>query len=403
MNLLRKLVLISMCFSSISAFATKRSINGNSYQIVETEMEQEVDENGNPIFKTVIKIEDSLKNIQDNFNIMRERLIEDQGNIFDAVRDNIEDYKNSRDYDLNLFKEEIDKINEKYNDKYIEALNYRKSEIEESIANIQSEAMDENSELSENIRMTEEEYRNKLNKLNDRKYSLKALMTQHCDDCDETLKNYQLDVNLANVDKDIIELEQKFLKQAEANERKLKEFNTEKAGELIVKYSQLVDSLKRELDMYKKKEAINEKKDGMITEWRAYSENIENLHTNLRSKFENLTNSSMDFQKFTSGYENSEIKQNFKKSSSSFNWIPFEENSMILPENAVSECKDVDGASLYVIRKKRGNSYLYGKYAFSNERKNAYITNEEKEYGISHFEVKLIDHKLHSSNNFGLF
>lgn len=387
MYLLRKIVLISVCISLSSAFATKRSIKDINYQIVETNIEEEFDENGNPIFKTVIKIEDSLKLINDNFNIMREQFIEDQGNIFDAVRDNIEEYKSSRDYDLKLYKEKIDRVTEKYYDIYVETLRSRKLEIEENIASIQSKAMDENSELSENMRMTEEEYRNKLEKLNDRKYSLTALMTQHCDDCDETLREYKLDVELAQNDKDITELQQKFLKQSEENEKKLKEFNTEKAGELIVKYSQLVDLLKRELEMHKKRESIIEQKDRIISEWKAYSENIENLHTNVRSKIEDLTSNSIDVQNLISGIEKNETKQDSKKSSSSFNWVPFEENSMTLPENAVTGCEDIDGSSLYVIRKKRGNSYLYGKYAFSDERKNAYITNDEKEYGISHFEI----------------
>jgi len=384
MNLFRKIILISVCITVISAYVTKQS-NAN-YQIVETEIDQEIDENGNPVLKTIIKIEDSSEVIRDNFNIMRGRFIEDQGNLFDAVKDNIEEYKSSRDYDLQSYKEKIDDLNEQYKKMYIENFESRKTDIEEAIASIQSEAMDENSEVSENMKMTEEEYRNKLNKLKDRKYDLNALYSQHCDDCDE-LREYKIDVNLAQVDKDIAELEQKFLKQAEENEQKLKEINAEKAGELIVKYSQLVDLLKRELKMYKNREEINDQKDSIISEWKTYSENIENLHINIRSNIEDMTNNSMDFQKLITGYEKRDV-QNSKKSLSSFKWVPLEEKATTLPENSVTGCNDIDGSPLYVIRKKRENSYLYGKYAFSDERKNAYITNDEKEYGISQFEVK---------------
>lgn len=380
MDLFRKIVLISVCITVTSGYVTK--LSNASYQIIETEIDQEIDENGNQVLKTIIKLEDSSEVICDNFNIMRGRFIEDQGNLFDAVRDSIEEYKSSRDYDLKSYKEKIDDLNEQYNENF----ESRKLDIERAIQNIQSEAMDKNSEVSENMKITEEEYRNQLNELKDRKYHLNALYSQHCDDCDE-LREYKIDENLAQVDRDIAELEQKFLKQAEENEQKLKDLNVEKAGELIVKYSQLVDLLKRELKMYKKREEINYLKDDFLSEWKTYSENIENLHINIRSTIEDMTNNSMDFQKLITGYEKSD-SQNSNESLSSFKWVPLEEKSSTLPENSVTGCNDIDGSPLYVIRKKRENSYLYGKYAFSDERKNAYITNDEKEYGISYFEVK---------------
>jgi hypothetical protein len=71
-----------------------------------------------------------------------------------------------------------------------------------------------------------------------------------------------------------------------------------------------------------------------------------------------MTTNFIDFQKLVPGYKFSD-EQNINKNPTPFQWVPFEENSIAVPENSVTGCIDIDGSPLYVIRKKRGNSYLY--------------------------------------------
>lgn len=231
--------------------------------------------------------------------------------------------------------------------------------------------------------MTEQEYRGKLDKLNERKFHLTALMTQYCDDCDDVLKKYQIHVNLAKVERDIAELEQMFLKKAEEDEKKLKELNTEKATELNNKLSKLVNVLNNELDEYRKKEGIDELKDNIVNKWKEFSENVENVQINVRSKIENLTKSSLYFERVINNYDpfsDSEEQDDYK-------WIQYDEMLSTFSSNAVSDCFDVDNIPLYVIRYKLGEYYYYGKYAYGPNRMHAYVTDSTKEFDISKFEV----------------
>lgn len=387
MSYVKKLILILSCAMISLANVIISQPSNSNYKFVESTVEKDYDEYGNPIFRTVYKELDPLVSLTDNFINLKAKLAKDQKSVFDDAKEKINEFKYYRDNDLRLFQGRIDTLKNKITSD-MNDLEEQRSTIEENIATIKDEINDEDVDAEENMKITEQEYRSKLDDLKERKFHLLSLMTQHCDNCAEILQKYQIDVNLAKVDKDISELEQKFLKQAEEEEKILKELDAGKAAELNIKFSKLVSVLKNELDEYKKKEGIEELKDNIANEWKEYSENIENVQNYVRSKIENLTESSLYFENILNNFE--DFSSSEESTQNKFKWIQYDEMISKLPKNAVSDCKDVDNIPLYVIRYKKGEDYIYGKYAFGPNRMHAYVTDNVKEFGVFKFDVSLL-------------
>lgn len=101
-----------------------------------------------------------------------------------------------------------------------------------------------------------------------------------------------------------------------------------------------------------------------------------------------------NFLSETNGKENKEqtlIIQKFHVEEPSYvKWESIHEKTFFIPDNSVIAGKDVDGATLYVVRAYKDNQYTYGKYARLESRRNAYIPYDTAEKGVPEIEVNLI-------------
>lgn len=68
-----------------------------------------------------------------------------------------------------------------------------------------------------------------------------------------------------------------------------------------------------------------------------------------------------------------------------YKWISWYEKATDIPDDAVIGGRDVDGSLLCVIRIGHKNKHLYGKFAI--QRQNAYVANEQQEFGVVTFEL----------------
>lgn len=84
-------------------------------------------------------------------------------------------------------------------------------------------------------------------------------------------------------------------------------------------------------------------------------------------------------------------------------WKRWNDLSTDLDENAVIGGNDVDGTPLYVIRARTEESlpFSYGKFAV--KRSHAYITDDQKEFGVRNFEVNFFILKVRNFLKFKLF
>lgn len=84
-------------------------------------------------------------------------------------------------------------------------------------------------------------------------------------------------------------------------------------------------------------------------------------------------------------------------------WKRWNDLSTDLDENAVIGGNDVDGTPLYVIRARTEESlpFSYGKFAV--KRSHAYITDDQKEFGVRNFEVNFFNSKVRNFLKFKLF
>lgn len=84
-------------------------------------------------------------------------------------------------------------------------------------------------------------------------------------------------------------------------------------------------------------------------------------------------------------------------------WKRWNDLSTDLDENAVIGGNDLDGTPLYVIRARTEESlpFSYGKFAV--KRSHAYITDDQKEFGVRNFEVNFFNLKVRNFLKFKLF
>lgn len=217
----------------------------------------------------------------------------------------------------------------------LDNLHKKKKKIEKIISKIQDGVQDDDFE------QIMEQCRNKLKTLNDRKSAMFG---------DAPSSQYNLDV----LNADITEFE-----------NNLANLNHGKHEKLSFAYSQLVDVYKEELTEVKRKselESVN----------KISFKNIQSIFTEVKNKVKNLINGAADFIVL----------------SKSFDWIEFDKEIPNVPRNAVIGGEDKDSTPLYIIRGYEDGSFMYGKYAFNNKRRNAYLMKGAVEFELNtSFEV----------------
>ena len=243
-------IILSLVFI-LSINSEVLSLNDSSnVELIDQLQVIEIDELGEKVKTTenFYKIKNKPEDISVKLEKIRIKFNKDQQDVFMKVDDNIKEYQNSRDKNIEFYTEKIDDLRIEISSNIFE-LNKQMFETQGTIKSLQENLNQENSRFEEIAKAAEEEYRAKLQKLQVRKYLLNALITQHCDSCDE-IRNYQLDVHHAQNDKEILELNKKFLKQADDTE-KLKVSNELKSTkELNLKYSELNSILEQRFEKY---------------------------------------------------------------------------------------------------------------------------------------------------------
>lgn len=128
---------------------------------------------------------------------------------------------------------------------------------------------------------------------------------------------------------------------------------------------------------------------------RKSQEIVTNLDENFKFNSIKPDNKNILYKTTPSELEGSKFIEHFLKSTNGkeyskddddpLTWIEMDEKADVVPENGVLAGEDVDGSKLYVMRTLWNGAYVYGKYAHSHERKNAYIPDYFVEIGQEAF------------------
>lgn len=304
MKFLIKIVINFMCLTLINSEELSL-IDDSNIELIEQVNINEINELGSEVEKieNYYKLKDATLNARANLDEIRMKFINKQNDVFKKVQNNIKDFQKSRNEKLEYYTTKIDALKQQmYND--LANLNDQKFKKEQSIELINEIMTAEMARFVEIASTAEEEYKAKLKKLQDRKYYLNALITQHCDNCDE-IREHQLDVHLAQNEKDILDLDGNFLIQVKENKKLMEALELSSTKELNTKYSELNIILQKIIQEHVNLGEINQQKDNVINEWKIYSQNMENLHYMLETKINDVTNSSFNFDQMNSNEENS--------------------------------------------------------------------------------------------------
>lgn len=393
MNIFRIIFVISFCFTLIESYVLiESSGDGEKVDLTIEDTYNEYD------------VLDQQIEMKENFEKLRNKFIQDQDAIFEETKGAVDDYKISNNINVDEIRKTIRDISSGI-DLSMLKLEDQRFKIEESMEDLRDKMSSEKNENQDQMKISEVGYRNQLNTLNDRKQSLVALMTQHCDDCDEILKQYNLDIQLVKVEKAIADLEEKFLMKASEDDEKSKTAHIEKLKLMIQKYSELVDVYKKEVEERTKINDILQQSENLVNQWQECSQNIKNLLAITQSEIVDMANNLLDFQKITNRanvlmIDRIDIEPKDEETTRgsgqddevAYEWIKFHEKNPVIPVDAVIAGYDIDGSPLYVIRSEQtSGSYLYGKYPFTDGRKNAYVTYKYKEFGIHTFDVRKLN------------
>lgn len=296
-------------FSSISSEVQKFT-DGLNVTLIDQIQVSEVNELGEKI-KTIenfFTVNYDTEDISAKLAQICAKLSVDQKNIFKKFGDNIQEYQKSRNENLQFYSDKVNFLADKIINN-LEALDVQQLNIKQNIESIQENIKQENEKFNEIERNAEMEYIAKLQELHEKKYLLNALLTQHCEDCDE-IKNYELDFHYAQNDVKILELQTNFLKHAEENKKILNAMELENTKKLNSKYSELNAVLQKKIDEYAKQREIDEQNGNIINEWKIYTQNIEVLYSFVESKISDIFNSSLSFNQMPMNDDNSSVLSN---------------------------------------------------------------------------------------------
>jgi len=307
---------------------------------------------------TTRKPQTAVDKISNDFDKFKNKLLKSAELIFDEIDNDTKKYKIMRDSALNDNKKKLE-TEKRAVLKNLDNLQKKKEKIENIISKIQDGVKDES---VDGFKQIKEQCRNKLKTLNDRKSAMiisdEEVFEDDGDDMfrDAPYSQYNLDI----LNAEITELE-----------KNLANLNHGKHGKLSFAYSQLVDVYKDELaELKRKSELESMNKIESISD--IYAKNIESIYTEVKHKVNNLINDATDFIVLSKSYD----------------WIHLDKQIPNVPENAVLGGQDIDKTPLYVIRGYVDGSFKYGKYAFSSNRKHAYLTNDMNEFEVkTSFEV----------------
>jgi len=304
MKFLIKIVINFMCLTLINS-EELILIDDSNIELIEQVNITKINEIGDEVdtIENYYKVKDAT--LEAKLDEIRMKFINNQNNVFKKIKNNIKDYQKSRNENLEYYTAKIDALKQQmYND--LANLNDQKIKKEQSIELINENMKADMARFAEIASTAEEEYRAKLQKLQDRKYYLNALITQHCDNCDE-IREHQLDVHLAQNEKDILDLDENFLMQVKENKKLMEAMELSSAKELNTKYLELNIIMQKIIQEQIKLDEVNQQKENIINEWKIYSQNIENLHSMLETKINDVTNSSFNFDQVNSNGDNSTV------------------------------------------------------------------------------------------------
>lgn len=327
-----------------------------------------------PLPQINFEVEELIEKVSTRFKELRSKFLEHQKNVHDKVQMDIKNYKSLRDTSIKIFSDTYDhEIVESNNN--LKTIETKKKAIEKSIEKVHDNSWNK------------EENARKLESLKERNKLLTKMKSGDCDDCDGFLDDDQIEAELQKNDNEIAELEEKIQIQGNESEIRRRRLNDEETRQLNTKYLELIYVFQKEVEERKKRDKLELINSIINDKWKNYAEKVGDLHTKVTEMLEELTKKSLKLSKLTSNQtSNDDNLEEFDNIPDLYKWIPFDKSTRV-PSDAILGGKDTDGSNLYIIRTKKDDSYLYGKYAVNDNRKDVYVTNYDSELTANDFEV----------------
>lgn len=327
-----------------------------------------------PLPQISYEVEEIIKKVSTRFKELRSKFLEHQKNVHDKVQMDIKNYKVLRDTSIKIFSDTYDHEIAESNIN-LKTLEEKKKAIEKSIEKVHDNSWNK------------EENARKLENLKERNKLLASMKSGDCDNCDGFLDDDQIEAERQKNDNEIAELEEKIHKQGNESEIRIRRLNDEETRQLNTKYLELIYVYQKEVEERKKRDKLELINSIINDKWKNYAGKIGDLHTKVAAKLEELTKKSLKLSKLTSNQTSiDDDLEEFGMIPDLYKWIPFDKSTTV-PSDAILGGKDTDGSNLYIIRTKKDDSYLYGKYAVNENRRDTYVTNTESEVTANNFEV----------------
>ncbi|CAG9809614.1 unnamed protein product [Chironomus riparius] len=306
--------------------------------------------------------ENLLRILGNRFNVLQTQYFENQKEILDKSKSSRDKQKLSSFTFINLFQNRFDKKMNEIKEN-IERLVSKRSEIETSI----QEYLNEEAENAESLK--------------EQKIILQNSKDQGCNECHGFLDDDAIVDELKNIDNKLARLENK--NREEPNDAK-------EIQAINIKYKELIDIFEKEVQERKKKEDFSIINNMIQEKLRNYTEVIEqNLKDELISR-KDFADNFLDLQKLQS-------TPIVECTSKPFEWRTYV-NVSDTEQNGVLGGIDLDGSKVYVIRRKSGSDYNYGKVALRPSKNEAYITSDSLEINVDDYELLISNnYQWHSS------
>jgi len=237
------------------------------------------------------------------------------------------------------------------------------------------------SDFLDQLAAKKQDFDDKIEELKSRKENFNT-----CENNDEYEDASTCDEISQSIDSQINALRLEVAAESKIIEKKLRKLKDEMKQSFIDYQNQLIQIYKKKiLQMEADKEKANKVQIIFKNTIKLYEKHAERVEGLLESLQGNVTTISEKFP------EINVVNLDFEATNTDCSWKRWNDLTTDLEENAVIGGQDVDGTPLYVIRSRSDDSmpYSYGKFAV--ERTHAYITDDEKEFGVRGFELFTCD------------